>query len=91
MYSHAPRLPWMPNELIPTRQIPCALVRYLCYTYSMEWEPTRFQTLSVITDTEGETMKYGATAMGLGFGLAAIVSVYTVLYPTLVTAMQVAA
>jgi hypothetical protein len=32
-------------------------MRYLCYTYSMEQEPTRFQTLSVITDTEGANVK----------------------------------
>jgi len=36
-------------------------------------------------------MKYGTTAMGLGIGLATITSIYGILYPTLATAMQVAA
>ena len=43
-----------------------------------------------IGDGNGDSMKYGTTAMGLGFGLTVITSVYIILYPTLIGALQAA-
>jgi hypothetical protein len=34
-------------------------------------------------------MRYGTTALGLGLGIASVVTIYSLLLPTLVQALQV--